>query len=350
MTLQGIEIDMLSLGDSDSILVTGWSSLGPTRVLIDGGNPTCGQAILDFLQSHGISRINHLVCTHPHDDHAGGLQVVAFCNWLTIDNAWIHQPRRHLDLLPQLRIPTFASTPRKPCQLPQTFNTAETLTAILSMRGVRVYEPFYGRRIGPLVVVSPTQDHYRYLLALATDAESVADARKRYERQQLFDRLDQFSGNDGHRATLLADPETSPENETSVVLYGECLGRNYLFTGDVGVEGLSNVAALGIHGLDWMQLPHHGARRNINQTLIHHFRPRVAFVSAKGGRDRKHPRPAVINEFKRVGTRVYSTHYPEPAHLLHSFGATPPRLGYGPASPLWEHVPTSSLRGLGAIA
>ena len=35
---EGIEIDMLSLGDADSILVTQWTAYGPFRVLIDGGS------------------------------------------------------------------------------------------------------------------------------------------------------------------------------------------------------------------------------------------------------------------------------------------------------------------------
>lgn len=52
----GFEIDMLSLGDADSILVTQWrpDRLLPIRVLIDGGNTGSADSILAFLWSRGI--------------------------------------------------------------------------------------------------------------------------------------------------------------------------------------------------------------------------------------------------------------------------------------------------------
>lgn len=38
MSNDGLEIDLLNLGDADSILVTNWFNDNPTRILIDGGN------------------------------------------------------------------------------------------------------------------------------------------------------------------------------------------------------------------------------------------------------------------------------------------------------------------------
>ena len=51
--------------------------------------------------------------------------------------------------------------------------------------------------------------------------------------------------------------------------------------------------------------------RNLTKSLIETFSPKTAYVSA-GGSD-KHPRRAVVNAFKKIGTSVDSTHYPKSA-------------------------------------
>jgi len=69
----GIEIDMLSLGDADCLIVTRWFGSTPRRVLIDGG---CGgdyEIVLDFLFSRGFTAFEAAICSHIHNDHASGL-------------------------------------------------------------------------------------------------------------------------------------------------------------------------------------------------------------------------------------------------------------------------------------
>ena len=41
-------------------------------MLIDAGNRNDGVFIADELSSLGVSSIDYLVCTHPHEDHIGG--------------------------------------------------------------------------------------------------------------------------------------------------------------------------------------------------------------------------------------------------------------------------------------
>jgi beta-lactamase superfamily II metal-dependent hydrolase len=81
-----------------------------------------------------------------------------------------------------------------------------------------------------------------------------------------------------------------------------------------------------------MQIPHHGSRRNITESLIEYFCPKSAFASASG--NAKHPRQEVVEAFQKVGTIVYSTHYPHDGHLLHRHGAVPQRQGYATSEPL----------------
>ncbi|MBE0698336.1 MAG: MBL fold metallo-hydrolase, partial [Anaerolineaceae bacterium] len=67
-----VQVDYINVGSSalvgDSILLT--SSEGKV-VLIDGGYP--GTGALDRIRARGITHIDLIVLSHPHDDHAGGL-------------------------------------------------------------------------------------------------------------------------------------------------------------------------------------------------------------------------------------------------------------------------------------
>ena len=43
------------------------------NVLIDVGSPAAGPKLVSYLKSLGIDKINHLILTHPNDDHIGGI-------------------------------------------------------------------------------------------------------------------------------------------------------------------------------------------------------------------------------------------------------------------------------------
>ncbi len=74
MVFDGLEIDMLSLGDADCILVTQWTTAyGPFRVLIDGGSGTDFKTVREFLRTRNVTVLYAVVCTHLHNDHASGL-------------------------------------------------------------------------------------------------------------------------------------------------------------------------------------------------------------------------------------------------------------------------------------
>src|SRR6267143_353499 len=88
---------MLNLGNADSILVTKWAAGNPSRILIDGGNASDAEKVLGFLKSAGIKRLDHIVCSHPHDDHAAGLIGIVSSKEVDFGQMWMHLPWKHID-------------------------------------------------------------------------------------------------------------------------------------------------------------------------------------------------------------------------------------------------------------
>ncbi len=65
-----LTIHFLDVGQGDCTLI-----LLPNgeHILIDTGRPAAGPGIVSSLKSLGIKKIDHLIFTHPHDDHIGGI-------------------------------------------------------------------------------------------------------------------------------------------------------------------------------------------------------------------------------------------------------------------------------------
>jgi competence protein ComEC len=55
-------------GDSTFILLP-WGE----NILVDVGSPSGGVKVVQYLKHQGIKKINHLILTHPHYDHIGGI-------------------------------------------------------------------------------------------------------------------------------------------------------------------------------------------------------------------------------------------------------------------------------------
>ncbi len=65
-------IDYIDVGQADSILIRNQDKV----MLIDAGTNEEGETVVNYLENLGITKIDYLIGTHPHEDHIGGLDDV----------------------------------------------------------------------------------------------------------------------------------------------------------------------------------------------------------------------------------------------------------------------------------
>ena len=66
---QELQVHFIDVGQADSALL----QFGEDTMLIDGGNVGDSSLVVSYLTNLGIDQIDHVVCTHAHEDHVGGL-------------------------------------------------------------------------------------------------------------------------------------------------------------------------------------------------------------------------------------------------------------------------------------
>lgn len=65
----GFEAHFIDVGQADAILIL----CDGAAMLIDGGNAADSSLIYSYLQKRDIGYLDYIVCTHPDEDHVGGL-------------------------------------------------------------------------------------------------------------------------------------------------------------------------------------------------------------------------------------------------------------------------------------
>lgn len=104
---KGLSVTFLDVGQGDCIFIR--SPDGRTA-LIDGGEDEAGPRVLAYLRKQGVNRLDLLILTHPHSDHAGGLTAVAreMAIGRVLDPGWTHTSevyRRFLLVLQERKVP-----------------------------------------------------------------------------------------------------------------------------------------------------------------------------------------------------------------------------------------------------
>lgn len=65
-----LAVHFIDVGQGDAILI---KSPSGKVMLVDGGPQSSGQKVVSYLKKAGVTSIDSVVATHPHEDHIGGL-------------------------------------------------------------------------------------------------------------------------------------------------------------------------------------------------------------------------------------------------------------------------------------
>ena len=95
------EIHFLDVGQADAALVL----CDDEAMLIDGGNAEDSDLIYSYLKTHSIEHLEYMICTHPHEDHVGGLSGAlnyatvgtVFCSMCSYDSKTFDSFERYVE-------------------------------------------------------------------------------------------------------------------------------------------------------------------------------------------------------------------------------------------------------------
>ena len=319
MTISKFEIRFFSVGNSkkggDAILIRLYDKdNNPTVIVIDGGYSDNGQEILDYLTNCGLDKIDLVVNTHPDMDHISGLIAIFKDENIKIGKLLMNRPWRDANLkvtyFEDGRITEKSLNKR----LTESFKQAYQLEQLA--RGKigenNIVHPVRGNvYFDVLKIIGPSTDLYRkHLLASdKTPTSSNADSVRVFSRKILkFVRYVK-----GTFIGWIDGENTSDINETSIVMALSLPGYKFLFTGDVGKDGLKESLDYyetfeGCQAKDFthMQIPHHGSRKNLNPSLIRRIGATTYYVSCPpDGFSEGHPSKRLINKIKQMYPEAY---------------------------------------------
>ena len=333
------EIDFLPVGtkasSGDAIALRyGSEAIGYSVHIVDGGYADTAAGLIEHIRTgYRSETVAHVVLTHADGDHAAGL--VAVMETLNVQALWMNRPWLYAaEILHHFHGNwTLDGLIR---HLREKYPTLVELEAIALRRGIPIYEAFQGAQIGQFTVLAPSRVRY---LRLLPDFDKTPERKTTADSAGgLFSHLMEAAravarwvAESWTGETLSEHPEpTSASNESSVVQMAVIDGHQLVLTGDVGPEGLHEAAlyAERIYGRlapRFVQMPHHGSRRNVTPSSLDRWLGRikaqgsapigVAYCSA-ARLDEDHPRKKVVNAFTRRGYEVYVTNG---RHIYHHY-------------------------------
>lgn len=315
------EIDYIPVGQGekggDAITFRYWDPSYPenqTVVVIDGGTKESGMALVDHIKRYyGTTYVDLVIASHLHQDHVSGLSEVI--ENLTVDELAMHLPWDHVGK----------------AKSHKSIASVSDLHGLAVSNGVNVVQKFQGDWLidGTFRLLGPSREFYKEQL----DAEdSFVRSVAREVTKWIHETLDQES------ETLSDDyPDTSPANNSSKVMLLELNEKKFLFTGDAGKTALgeaiaySNNVGIDLKNIYFLDVPHHGSKRNLGKSILDHLRPQQAFISCPQDGDPTHPSRGVVNALIRRDCAPCTTR--KGNAIRTSSPGAPSREGWGPIDP-----------------
>ena len=180
-----------------------------------------------------------------------------------------------------------------------------------------------------LYIIGPTKAYYEELILKFRD-----DLKYFKEADNMYNESADIATNDSLSPTLdAADDDSSAHNQSSIIiLFQPHENKKYLFMGDAGRDAFNHIPTPHkslIENIQWLKVPHHGSKHNLDSGMIKWIKPNVAYISADSNDE--YANKCTINALKRFGCRVYSTHKDHSNFIHKQIGE---REGYSIATPL----------------
>ncbi len=325
-------------GDAIAIRYGDFSSPETQHVIvIDGGTKETGKALVEHVKTHyGTLFVDVVIASHLHNDHISGLSEVL--ESLTVGKLVIHCPWDYTGTIQKMTKPATAPSGLKK-YLEKSLDMLSTLTDLASEKGIPIVQPFAGEQIHDgLYVLGPTKEYYLQLLANFGVTPEVKEEHKIEQFIGAMKDAVSWVAEALHIETLSDDyPDTCPENNSSLVLLLVADGKRFLFTGDAGKEALGQAIdfaeknGVSLNKIDFLDVPHHGSKRNLGPAILNRLMPLNAFISCPLQGDPKHPSRKVVNALIRRNCNLGSTRNGVP--ICHPSVDAPQRSGWGPLTP-----------------
>ena len=345
-----VEVDFLPASSEsksgDSILIrTGFFDYKnpvlneQTVILIDSGYQECAKTITNHLKKTYCTRkIDYVFITHPDEDHLAGLKELLIKNEITIKHVYIHDPWKHAKTVFEKSDDGRRTVNSVKSRMEKGFPLLSEVYDLLDKRNIS-YSEIFSDKTCPLDksyyidILGPSQDFYEKIIFEYTESLNIAS----YSQQDVYQKrpCNAFLV----KKYFVDNPCTSQKNESSMILL---LAKNEkkeplcLFSGDAGVKAYSgaidNICQyhIPIKNVPYVQLPHHGSIKNVQEWFFNIFKNSSFVVSASTGEIKKHPSPLLINYIcLKTNSSVYQA--TESNGLLCSIDGAPDRPGWDSA-------------------
>ena len=325
------EIDFLDVEakDSGDAIPLRYKIGDETRTHVtDGGFQKTGDKVVEHIKEYydDPDTIDAVIVSHPDGDHAGGLQTVL--EEFEVSELWMLRPWLYVDELID-RFAYYRNPENLADKLKEIYSNIAELEEIAEEKGISIYEPFQGKKIGDFFVLAPTKDRY---LDLVVESDKTPEPAKESTQSLLRQGLNLVEKTVARAASFIkaawgeesfSSEETSHENEMSVIQYAYLCKKKILLTADAGRGALTEAADYAdniLPYIDFFQVPHHGSRRNVCTEILDRWlgeklseseKPEegtgtfTAIISASK-EDKDHPRKAVVRACIHRGAKVIS--------------------------------------------
>lgn len=197
----------------------------------------------------------------------------------------------------------------------ETSNAEKTLVPYLKSRGVG--------KIDTLVLTHTDTDHVGDMLVLAKSIKigQILVSQGSLTNQSFVKKLKMIKSpvkiaHQGDRLPIMGSyleilyplVVGDGSNNDSIVLHGNLLDINFLFTGDLESEGekvlVEHYSKLKV---DVLKAGHHGSKGSSSQIFLKHIQPKIIIISAGENNRYHHPHQEMLERVFSIGGKVFRT-------------------------------------------